>query len=383
MKKEPFYFGASSSSHQVEGGQRNDWTAWEERTGHERSGRATDHWNRYEEDFDLAKELGHTAHRFSIEWSRVEPEEGQFDEKALAHYAQVVKALRKRGMEPFVTLWHFTLPVWLARKGGWETGAAVNAFARYAGKVAAYLKDDVTFWIPLNEPEIYVNMAYLAGKWPPQTRNPLRALRVLGNLMRGHRAAYAVIRALAPEARVGIAKNNIHFEVVGTNQWNELLKAAADWWWNRFVLDRLAGTLDFIGVNFYFHSRIAGWFNRNRNERVSDLGWELMPGSLYPVLMDLARYRKPLYVTENGLADAADRSRAWFIEESLRALARAKREGVDVRGYFHWALTDNFEWADGFSPRFGLVAVDYGTQKRHIRTSALRYRDMIKKWPNL
>lgn len=380
MKKEHFFFGAASSAHQVEGGQTNDWTEWEARTGHERSGEAADHWHRYEEDFDIAKKLGHTAHRFSIEWSRVEPEEGKFDEAALEHYVDVVKALRKRGMEPFVTLWHFTFPVWLAREGGWESHRAPERFARYAGRVAEALRDDVTFWIPLNEPIVYMNMAYLTGKWPPGARNPFRALVAFANLIRGHRAAYAVVKALAPEAEVGIAKNNIHFEAVGLNQWNELLKAAADWWWNHMVLDRLADALDFIGVNFYFHSRIAGWFNRNRNERTSDLGWELMPRSLYEVLMDLTRYGKPLYVTENGLADAADRDRAWFIEESLKALFHARRAGADVRGYFHWALTDNFEWADGFFPRFGLVEIDYDTQKRTVRKSALRYRDLIKTW---
>jgi len=387
--REPFYFGAASSAHQVEGGQTNDWTEWEARTGRERSGNAADHWHRYEEDFDIAKKLGHNAHRFSIEWSRVEPEEGKFDEAALTHYVKVVRALRKRKVEPFVTLWHFTLPLWVAQRGGWESRHAVGAFAHYAGRVATALKDDVKFWIPLNEPEIYTNMAYLVGKWPPQARNPLRALVVLGNLIRAHRAAYAVVKGIAPAAQIGIAKNNIHFEAVGLNQWNELLKGIADWWWNHMILDRLAApvggqadTLDFIGVNFYFHSRIAGWFNRNKNERVSDMGWELIPSALYEVLMDLTRYGKPLYVTENGLADAADRSRAWFIEESLKALLLAKRQGADVRGYLHWALTDNFEWADGFAPRFGLVAVDYKTQKRTVRKSALVYRDLIKKWPN-
>lgn len=380
--REPFYFGAASSAHQVEGGQTNDWTEWEAATGHERSGRAADHWNRYEEDFDIAKELGHNAHRFSVEWSRIEPEEGKFDEAALEHYVKVVRALREREMEPFVTLWHFTLPVWVARQGGWESEATVSHFARYVGHVVARLKEGVRFWIPLNEPEIYSHMSYLAGKWPPAAHNPFRAVSVLLRLVRAHRAAYAAVKESAPRAQVGIAKNHIHFEAAGLNPWNGLLKAAADWWWNYFPLNRLADTLDFIGVNFYFHNRIAGWFNRNRNERTSDLGWELKPDSLAHALIDLARYRKPLYVTENGLADAADRYRSWFIEESLKALLQAKRAGADVRGYFHWALTDNFEWADGFSPRFGLVAIDYETQKRTIRGSALHYRDMIKGWPH-
>ncbi|MFH0806371.1 MAG: glycoside hydrolase family 1 protein [Candidatus Brennerbacteria bacterium] len=382
MNKEPFYFGASSSAHQVEGGQSNDWTEWEARTGHERSGRATDHWSRYEEDFDIAKKLGHNAHRFSIEWSRIEPEEGRFDEKALAHYRDVVRALRKRGMEPFVTLWHFTLPQWVAREGGWESEKTAHHFARYVGRVAAYLKDDVKFWMPLNEPEIYSTMAYLVGKWPPAARNPLRMVWVLLCLARAHRAAYAVLKGIRPEAQVGIAKNHIYFEAIGKNQWNEALKAVADWGWNFFFLDRVKDSLDFIGVNFYFHNRIDGWFNKNKNERVSDMGWELLPETIFHALKDLNKYKKPMYVTENGLADAADRYRAEYICEALEAIAHARREGVEVRGYLHWALTDNFEWADGFVPRFGLVEIDYKTLARHVRPSALAYRDMIKKWPN-
>lgn len=382
-EKESFYFGAASSAHQVEGGQVNDWSEWEAATGHERSGKAADHWNRYEEDFDIAKNLGHNAHRFSIEWSRVEPEEGKFDEAALEHYVKIVHALRKRGMEPFVTLWHFTLPVWAARQGGWESEKTVHHFARYVGRIAAHLKDDVKFWIPLNEPEIYSHMAYLVGKWPPAVCNPLRTVSVLLRLARAHRAAYAVVKGIAPEAEIGIAKNHMYFEAVGKNQWNETLKAVADWWWNFFFLDRVKDSLDFIGVNFYFHNRIDGWFNTNRNERASDMGWELLPKTLYHALTELSRYRKPLYVTENGLADAKDAYRAEYITEALQAVAHARRERVDVRGYLHWALTDNFEWADGFFPRFGLVAIDYETQKRTVRKSALVYRDCIKKWPNI
>ncbi|MBI2278622.1 MAG: glycoside hydrolase family 1 protein [Candidatus Brennerbacteria bacterium] len=413
-KVEKFYFGASSSAHQAEGGQRNDWSEWEIRTATGKAhnarnrpptggwpayilerhpnpleetnyvaGRAADHWHRYEEDFDLAKELGHTAHRFSIEWSRVEPEEGRFDERALAHYRDVVRALRARGMEPFVTLWHWPLPLWLARKGGWESSAAIGAFAKYAGRVAAYLKDDVKFWIPLNEPEIYANMSYLNGTWPPQVKNPLRMLRVLSHLIRAHRAAHPVLKGINPSCRVGIAKNNIHFEAAGRNQWNELLKAVADWWWNRLPLDLTNDTLDFIGLNFYFHNRIDGWFNRNRNERINDIGWELAPESLFHALMDLKRYEKPVYVTENGLADARDLHRAEYIHEALRAVKRAVGNGVDVRGYFHWALTDNFEWADGFWPRFGLVEVDYQTLTRRPRASAQAYKNLIERWPNI
>lgn len=409
MLNEKFLFGAAASAHQVEGGNLNDWTEWEKETAHRKaqrargeswpahilakwpspldeenyhSGRAADHYRRFEEDFDIAKSLGHTAHRFSVEWSRVEPEEGKWDPEALAHYRAVVRALRKRKIEPFVSLWHWTVPLWFRDRGGWASSRAPRYFARYARKVAEELGEGVKFWLTVNEPEIYSSHTCLIGHWPPSRRAPLSYLAVLDNLARGHRAAYAALKEVNRGAQVGIAKNNIYFEAAD-GWWNRVMKTFADWWWNRYFLDRIAKRQDFIGVNYYFHSRIAGWFNRNENRRVSDAGWELYPEGIYHVLRDLARYRKPLYITENGLADMRDHDRAEFIRETLRAVRRAIGEGVDVRGYLHWALTDNFEWEKGFWPRFGLVEVDYRTLERRIRPSALAYRDLIKEWPTI
>ncbi|MFH1161928.1 MAG: glycoside hydrolase family 1 protein [Candidatus Jorgensenbacteria bacterium] len=410
-RNEPFYFGAATSAHQVEGGNRNDWTEWEIETAKSKaqmakgnpptggwpdyilenypspldeenyiSGRAADHFNRYEEDFDIAKSLGHNAHRFSIEWSRVEPEEGKFDESALAHYRNVVKALRARGMEPFVSLSHWTIPRWFRDAGGWRSPRAPERFARYAETAARVLGDDVRFWITLNEPELNAAFGYFLGKWPPNVRSPLAYWRVLHRLVDGHRAAYAVIKRLAPQAQVGIAKHNSYFEAVGLNPWNRALQSLAQWWWNSYFLDSIADVQDFIGLNYYFHNRINWWFNRNENRTVSDVGWELYPEGIYHVVKDLARYRKPIYITENGVADARDVLRAAFIRETFRWLALTKEEGVDIRGYLHWSLIDNFEWADGFWPRFGLVEVDYRTQARRVRPSALVYRDLIREW---
>lgn len=407
MEHKPFYFGAATSSHQMEGGATNDWTEWEIRTAKRKmenakrkewpdyilqnfpnplqaenyiSGAAADHWNRYEEDFDLAKKLGHNAHRFSIEWSRVEPEEGKFDEKALAHYRDVVHALRKRGMEPFVTLWHFTVPRWFRDQGGWLAPKASARFTRYVERVATALGAHVRFFITINEPEIYTAQSHLIGAWPPHQRNPLAYLRVLSALAEAHRAAYAAIKKMYPAAQVGIAKNYIFFDT----QWeNPLTKAAiriARGWWNLNFLERIKDVQDFIGVNYYFHAMVERGFSKKCDAVRSDMGWGLCTEGLYHALTDLARYRKPLYVTENGLADARDLHRAEFIRESLHAVKRAIGAGADVRGYFHWSLFDNFEWADGFWPRFGLIEVDYRTLARRIRPSALVYRDLIRKW---
>lgn len=384
-----FLWGASTSSHQVEGGTHNQWSEWEasparlaalEREGlvakHGRenfiSGTAADHFHRYREDFRLARELGHNATRISIEWSRVEPDEGRFDDEAIAHYRDVIAEIRRNGMEPFVTLWHWTVPVWFAEKGAFEKARNIPYFIRFAERMAAALPE-VRFWITLNEPEIYSGWSYALGLWPPQKKNVFSAVGVHRNLIRAHRAAYPAIKKILPDAQVGVAKPLTWFEAWRGRLWNRLMKAFADRTWNLYFLEHIRDMQDFVGVNHYSHNRIDGWFNRNGNERVSDLGWELYPEAIYHVLMMAKRYGKPIYITENGLADAADAERPWFLRESLRSVHRAIADGADVRGYLHWSLLDNFEWAYGFWPRFGLVAVNYATQARSPRPSASLY----------
>lgn len=401
-----FLWGAGTASHQVEGGTRNDWSEWEEsnakrlareaekKFGHIPawaeikmqaqnptnyiSGRACDFYNHYEEDFDSAQALGHTAHRFSIEWSRIEPREGEFDEKEIEHYRQVIKALRARGMEPFVTLWHWPLPLWLRDKGGWHSQKAVGYFVRYVKTMVSALGGDVHFWITLNEPEIYPMNGYLRGVWPPQKKSLFSYFSVTRNLANAHRHAYRAIKKLQPEAQIGIAKHNVYFEATGGKHVNRIVKRCADWGWNFYFLNQIRDVQDFIGLNHYFHNRIDYGFNKNENKKVSDMGWELYPEAMYHVLRDLKKYNKPIYITENGLADAGDVHREWFIKESLKNVARAIDDGVDVRGYLHWGLTDFFEWDKGFWPRFGLIEVDYATMKRTIRSSAYAYAWICK-----
>lgn len=399
-----FYWGAATSSHQVEGGNSNDWTQWErnnaKRLAREAkhiyqkwqqdgfpemfnvsnyiSGSACDHYNRFEEDFDIAKSLGHNAHRFSMEWSRIEPKEGRFDEKEIGHYRRVIEALRERGIEPFVTLWHWTLPLWLSEKGGVNCREFPALFARYAKKMADSLGDSVKFWITINEPEIYSSHAYFKGDWPPQNKGYFKYIKINNNLIKSHKKAYGIIKSINTNFNVGIAKNNIHFEDDKNKIINSFLKRIADWWWNFHILNRIKNHQDFIGLNHYFHNRIDYGFNKNEDKILSDLGWELYPGSIHAVLIDLKRYNKPIYITENGLADARDKNRVWFINKSLESVGRAIKDGVDVRGYLHWSLLDNFEWDKGFWPRFGLVEVDYNTMERKIRPSAFEYAKICK-----
>jgi len=387
-----FYWGAATSSHQVEGNNHNDWSEWEKENAKRLaeaaknkawpdyilnnypnplqkenyiSGRACDHYNRFREDFDIAKQLGHNAYRFSIEWSRIEPEEGKFDEKEIEHYRQVIKSLRERGLEPFVTLWHWTLPLWLAEKGGVSNKNFPKYFERYVNKITLSLKD-VNFWITLNEPEIFSSNSYLKGVWPPQKKNLIFCLRVARNLIRAHQKSYKTIKEINPNNQIGVAKHNIYFE-----GWQFYF---LNWLWNKYFLNKIKNHQDFIGLNYYFHRR----FPKNENKEISDMDWEIYPEGIYHVLKDLKKYNKPIYITENGLADAKDEKREKFIKEHLKWVHKAIQEGVDVRGYFYWSLLDNFEWDKGFWPRFGLVEIDYKTMERKIRNSALEYAKICR-----
>src|SRR3989344_4272095 len=386
-----FFWGAATSSHQVEGNNHNDWTAWEkanaERLSKESdgkyppenyiSGRACDHYNRFREDFDIAKSLNHNAHRFSIEWSRVEPEEGKWDEKEIEHYRQVIAALRERGIEPFVTLWHWTIPVWFRDKGGWASKKSPEYFKRFSERMVKEFPD-IDFWITLNEPDdIYSIFAYLKGKFPPGEKSILKTIIVLKNLVAGHNAAYVAIRDKNPRAMVGFANNTIYFESQGLI--STVFKVFANAFWNFWFLRKTLKHCDFIGCNYYHHNILKGFkYNQNENNVTSDVGWEICPAGIYHVLKSLKKYNKPIYITENGIADSSDANREKFIKEHLRWTHKAISEGVDVRGYLYWSLLDNFEWSSGFWPRFGLVDVDYKTLERRIRQSAWAYAKIVK-----
>jgi beta-glucosidase len=387
-----FLWGAATSSHQVEGGNvRNDWWAWEERTqpSAKRSGQACDQWNCWKEDVDLMQELGHNAHRLSLEWSHIEPQEGVFDEAALTHYKKLLQALRARGIKTIVTLHHFTNPQWLSEKGGWLQSCVVKQFTRYAEVAVKNLGTEIDVLLTINEPGVYAFMSYQAGLWPPQEKSSWKMLRVLRQMARAHRATYAMVKRHFPTLQVGIAQNMTTFEAVHPNSLRE--RFAAHWMslFNNLSFYWLSGwkTHDLLGVNYYFHRRldVTGklWPTfqdpKETQRTVSDLGWELFPEGLGRIVRALKKYQKPVLITEHGLADADDSRRPAFLYESLRHLSLAWSEGVPVIGYLHWSLLDNFEWADGFTPRFGLVEVEYATQKRTPRPSALLYRTLIQK----
>ena len=387
-----FLWGASTSSHQVEGNNiHNDWWAWEQNHKHfKKSGMATDHYNRYEEDFDIAQAHAHNAHRLSIEWSRIEPKQGEWDWDAVEHYRRVLTALQNRNIKVMLTLHHFTTPQWLTKRGGWSHKETAILFAGYAEFVAQHLGNLVDSWITINEPMVYVGQSYIAGEWPPQHKNSyLETYRVLRNMARAHKLAYdrihKAVRKAHGEAKVGIAKNCFSFVSYSYKFTDYVRLRVSEFGWNHLFFSWTKKHHDFIGINYYFHQRQGrtqeGKFTVHDASRAdrdrSDLGWEIYAPGLFQVLMIFRRYKLPIYITENGISTRNDDKRVRYILSHVKEVYHAIQAGVDVRGYFHWALLDNFEWAEGYTPRFGLVDINYDTLERTPKPSLKLYADII------
>lgn len=373
-----FLWGAATASYQVEGGiENNDWAKAAREGRVPVCGQACDHYNRYETDFDIAQKLGHNVHRISLEWSRIEPKEGEFDNDAIEHYKKVVNSLKRRGLTPFITLWHFTLPEWLSEKGGFENRKVVFYFDRYCSYVLDKFKNgyDEVFWVTINEPLVFAGNGYMQGKWAPfKTRKSFAFLKVIKNLIKAHKAVYNSAKKINSSFTVGIVKNNMYFHAVGINPFSKFSASFLSWFWNRRYLNAIYPKMDFIGINYYMHKEFGG---ASRYEK-SDFGWDIYPEGIYHVLMEADQYGKPIYITENGLADKADTRREKFIVDHLREIHRAIEDGARINGYMHWSLLDNYEWAEGFKMRFGLVEIDFVTQERKIRPSAYRFKDICE-----
>ena len=408
-----FLWGTATSSHQVEGyNYNNDWWEWEREPGHIRdgstSGAACDWWNRAEEDLKTAAEMGQNAHRFSVEWSRIEPQEGEWDEKALARYRRMVEFMHQVGLKPMITLHHFTNPRWLAEKGGWENREVLPRFERYVAKVVETLGDLCDLWCTINEPNVYAYQSYGAGIWPPQKHSLRLVFRVLRNMAEAHTIAYHTIHRLQPEAQVGLAYNMRIFDPANpSSPLDRSIAKLLDYLFNRLflkavtegklafplgqgeIIEKMADTVDFSGVNYYVRDLVAfditcpgSFFARRFATPGAEKGpgdWgEFYPEGLYRLVRQLTVYGKPIYITENGCPDNTDEKRPRFLINHLAALWRAIQEGAPVKGYFFWTLVDNFEWAEGWSRRFGLIALDVKTQRRTMRYSGEIYARICK-----
>ena len=407
-----FLWGTATAAHQVEGNNTNNqWWKFEE-DGHTngRSGLACDWWGgRWREDFDRAAEDGQNAHRFSVEWSRIQPEPDRWDEDALDRYRSMLRGLKERGMTPMVTLHHFSDPLWVYEKCGWEDDEVVQMFEKFVRKTVEALKEYVTLWCTLNEPNVYALMGYVSGEFPACNKGVKMGMKVMSNLLRAHAAAYHAIHEIQPEARVGYAWQ--YRPSVPRTPWNPLdrlmNKIRSDGFnlafpsavstgvmktpVGNFRVPQAKGTQDFFGLNYYTKDSV--WFDiRNKAELFTRAGFPEdadlsgtgfianIPAGLFQSLKWITRTypNTPIIITENGVEDTGDGMRPRYLVEHLHQVWKGINFNWPIKGYFHWTLVDNFEWERGWTQRFGLWALDVETQKRTKRPSADLYAAICK-----
>ena len=408
---EQFLIGAATAPHQVEGNNTTSDCWVMEQLRHsdyaEPSGDACDHYNRYEEDIRLLAASGCNAYRFGIEWARIEPMEGRFDDEAIEHYRRVILCCEKNGITPIVTLHHFSSPAWLISKGGWGEKYAVAAFAWYVRKVMSELGDHLPYVCTINEANMGFQLQKVAADMMKaskkegnvqvgtNTKLDMKAI-LLGMIEQGkvfrcspfavnnylkprsqekerlimeaHRAAVKVIKEISPATKVGLTLSLFDYQAVNGGE-----KAAEQLWHEDFgwYLPYIEGD-DFLGVQNYSRKIVDANGAREPAEGapVTQMGYEDYPTSIGNVLRRVSKeFKGDLIVTENGIATSDDERRCQFIREAVAAVFSAREDGVPVKGYFHWSLLDNFEWQAGFGKTFGLIAVDRKTQKRHPKQS--------------
>ena len=388
-----FLWGAASSAYQTEGNNTNsDWWTWEHSVRRmdalRRAGKnpedyfggiADDFWNRYDEDFALAQHLYHNTTRFGLEWSRIEPTEGVFDEKALDHYEKILQSAKYHGLKIFLTLHHYSNPIWFAKKGGFLNPQSVEIFKRFTEVVAKRLGEYVDFWLTINEPEVYSSHSYYFNKYPPQHRSLWETYKVVNNLVGAHRAAYEILK-LHSGKPVSIAYQMADWQP--TSRLSYITHALVEYLANGYILNRTVDYCDYIGLNYYIHHHVGIFGIRKHshtNHELTDVGWGIHPEGIKSILLKLKKHHKPIYITENGIADAKDTKREKYIKDHLSNVHEAISQGADVRGYLYWSLTDNFEWAEGYGPRFGLIEIDReDLLRRRVRHSALAYAEICK-----
>jgi len=369
-----FLWGTATAAHQVEGGNfNNDWWEFEHAPGTpcaESSGDACDSFHRWAEDVDLVSTLGMNAYRFSLEWSRIEPAEDEWSGASLDHYRRHCERCHERGLTPVVTFNHFTVPRWLAARGGWEWAEAPERFARFCERAADRLGDLIGWACTLNEPNIVGMMGYLWGVFPPAVTDAGRRRAVDEAQCRAHRLAVEALRAAPGSFPVGLTLSMTDYQAVpgGEERMAALRRENED-----VFLEATAGD-DFVGVQCYSRLRVGpeGMLGPEAGVPVTQMGYEYWPRAVEGTVRRAWEFTRgiPVVVTENGISTTTDSERVAFVTEALDSLGRCVADGVDVRGYFYWSLLDNFEWVLGYRPTFGLVAVDPVSFERRPKPSA-------------
>lgn len=407
-----FTFGVATAAYQVEGGIENDWSDWE-RAGKckdpdARCGDSVQHWQRFFDDVPLIQRLGASAYRLSIEWARVEPKRGEWDEAAWAGYRTRLEALAKAGIKPVVTLLHFTHPKWFHLETPWHEPSSIASWTRFAKRVADLLSGLDVMVTTLNEPNVLALGGYLAAAMPPGIADGRKAFAATANLVRAHVIAREAIRERCGSVPIGIAQNMLIF--APSRRWHPLdqaLTRLADANYDHGFLEALstgelklqmpgftagkeridgaAKSMDFVGLNYYSRAHLrfitrAPWvqfeFLDPMARGLTDIGWEWYPEGFGQMLHQLKRYGLPIWITENGLDDRSGKRRPRYLFEHWEQLLKARADGVDVRGYLHWSLMDNFEWLEAWGPRFGLYRVDRTTMERQWTPACEYFRQV-------
>jgi len=417
-----FAWGTATAAHQVEGNNtNNNWYDWEHQLDENNQPRihngdksilAADHWNRYPDDIKLMKDLGVNHYRFSIEWSKIEPQNGNYNVESIQHYRDLCDSLIKNNITPVVTLHHFTHPTWFEKLGAFEKKENIDHFIEYSEYAFNNLKDLVPIWCTINEPSVFVSQGYFNGIFPPGKKDPVLAATVLENLLFAHTKIYKHLKSLngGNKAQIGLVKNIFQFDPL--RRWhildwafskvlnNVFTHSTLDYFkkgYSTFSLPGMVkkhmenndavGAMDFIGLNYYSRMHVKGQanltepfvFEKRAKDIQTDMDYALYPEGFYKALHTISTLKKPIYVTENGVADQGNNIREIFIKRYLYALNKGLQDGLDIRGYFYWTLMDNFEWAEGYKMKFGLYEVDFETQERTLRESSNLFAKMVKR----
>ena len=380
---EGFRWGVATAAHQIEGGNtNNDWWAFETRpnsTVAEASGDACDSWDRWTEDHDLVSALGVDDYRFSIEWSRIEPEPGAWSDESMDHYVRICEDLRDRGIGPVVTFHHFTTPRWITEAGGWENPETADRFADFSERAAARLDGLMARACTINEPNIVALMGWALGVFPPGKQDRSAVEKVTDVFVDAHKKSRAAIAAGAPGVPAGMTLSMSEWTAVdGGEQRLERYRARME----DVFLDATEGD-DFVGVQTYSRVRVGpdGLLGPEPGVETLIMGYEYRPEALEATLRrawEVTSGNVPLLVTENGIGTDDDTQRIAYVSSALEGVLRVLADGIRVEGYTYWSLMDNFEWALGYAPRFGLHSVDRATFVRTPKPSAAWLAEVVR-----